>query len=58
MIFEPYYTTKEEGTGLGLALSKRIVEEHQGVLSVESTLGTGSLFTIRVPARIPQPQPA
>ena len=53
MIFEPYYTTKEEGTGLGLAISKRIVEEHQGTLVAESTLGAGSAFTIRVPARTP-----
>ena len=53
MIFEPYYTTKEEGTGLGLAISKRIVEEHQGTLVAESTVGAGSAFTIRVPARTP-----
>ena len=55
MIFEPYYTTKEEGTGLGLALSKRIAEEHQGTLTVESTRGVGSSFTIRVPARTAMP---
>jgi signal transduction histidine kinase len=50
-IFEPFYTTRadEGGTGLGLAISYRIVERHQGKLTVESTLGKGTTFFIRLP---------
>ncbi len=52
MIFEPYYTTKSEGTGLGLAISKRIVEEHAGSIAVDSTVGEGSIFTLRLPVKV------
>lgn len=53
-IFEPFYTTKDRqkneqnsgGYGFGLAFCKRIIEEHQGKISVDSTLGKGSTFTI------------
>ena len=48
-LFEPYRTTKERGTGLGLMISKRIVNEHGGTISVESTPGEGTSFTIRIP---------
>ncbi|MCJ8270249.1 MAG: ATP-binding protein, partial [Psychrosphaera sp.] len=49
--FEPFYTTKEvgEGTGLGLSISFGIVQKHKGELSVESTLGVGSEFVLRLP---------
>lgn len=50
-ITQPYFTTREAGIGLGLAITERIVKEHGGVLSVESTLGKGSVFTISLPAR-------
>ena len=50
-IFEPFFTTRadEGGTGLGLAVSYRIIEMHQGSLTVESTPGEGATFTIRLP---------
>ncbi|MBT3296316.1 MAG: hybrid sensor histidine kinase/response regulator [Verrucomicrobia bacterium] len=50
-IFEPYYTTKEEGkgTGLGMVITKRIIEEHQGELLIDSTPGEGTTVTIRLP---------
>ena len=49
-IFEPLFTTKgETGTGLGLAVSKEIVEKHKGVLSVNSIEGKGTSFTIQLP---------
>ncbi len=49
-IFEPYFTTKQDGSGLGLATAYSIVARHGGSLSAESTLGEGSLFTILLPA--------
>jgi len=49
-VFEPFFTTREGGTGLGLAIIKQIVTEHKGSISVESTPGQGTLFTIRLPA--------
>jgi len=48
-VFEPYYTTKESGTGLGLLIVRRIVREHGGELAIESTEGKGLTLTIRLP---------
>ncbi|MGZ0723284.1 two-component system sensor histidine kinase ZraS [Kluyvera cryocrescens] len=48
-IFTPYFTTKAEGTGLGLAVVQNIVEQHGGTIHVESTLGKGSVFTLYLP---------
>ncbi|HIN85766.1 MAG TPA: hypothetical protein EYN06_04725 [Myxococcales bacterium] len=50
-IFEPFYTTKEEGkgTGLGLALVYGVVTHHGGAVSVESTPGSGSVFSVQLP---------
>ncbi len=48
-VFEPYYTTKERGTGLGLLIVRRIVREHGGELAIESTDGKGLTLSIRLP---------
>src|SRR5205809_3997247 len=48
-VFEPYYTTKATGTGLGLLIVRRIVREHGGELAIESTEGKGFRLTIRLP---------
>ena len=48
-IFSPLFTTKAQGMGFGLAICKRIVEAHCGKMSVESTVGRGTTFTITLP---------
>jgi signal transduction histidine kinase len=48
-IFQPFFTTKAHGIGLGLPISRRLVEDHQGRLLVESQPGSGSTFIIRLP---------
>ena len=50
-IFRPFYTTKRGGTGLGLSLCRRIISQHGGTLNVESEMGKGSRFIIRLPLR-------
>jgi signal transduction histidine kinase len=50
-IFEPYFTTKQakSGTGLGLYITKKVIEDHQGSIKVESTPEAGTTFTLRLP---------
>jgi signal transduction histidine kinase len=50
-IFDDFVTTKRRGLGLGLAISKRIVEQLDGTIAVESEVGRGTAFTLRFPAR-------
>lgn len=50
-VFEPFFSTKPGGSGLGLALVHRILKDHGGEVDLESTPGGGSTFTLRIPAR-------
>ena len=45
----PFFTTKEKGTGLGLAAAQKTVEAHGGSMSVESEVGSGTTFTVSIP---------
>ncbi len=50
-IFQPYFSTRKSGAGLGLAITRRMVEEHGGNISVESELGKGTCFRVRLPLK-------
>ena len=52
-IFRPFYTTRGNGTGLGLSLARRIVEEHHGRINVTSIVGKGSTFEVLIPFNAP-----
>ena len=52
-IFEPFFTTRSAGTGLGLTLSRKLIELHGGRLWVESEVGEGSTFRFTLPVRQP-----
>ena len=59
-IFEPFFTTKKPdeygrgGTGLGLSVCRQIIEQHHGRIRVESVVGKGSTFTVKLPKRLPE----
>ncbi len=50
-VFVPFYTTKIGGTGLGMVFVRQIVDEHRGVITLESQVGRGTTVTIRLPHR-------
>ena len=48
-IFDPFFTNKSEGTGMGLSVAHGIIQEHHGVIEVASKLGKGTTFNIYIP---------
>jgi signal transduction histidine kinase len=48
-IFDPFYTTKDSGNGLGLAITHGIIDQHSGTIDVDSKVGRGTTFTITLP---------
>jgi signal transduction histidine kinase len=51
-IFDPFYTTKDKGLGLGMAITHRIIEDHKGSIDVQSQVGLGTTFTIHLPVSV------
>ncbi|MFC1827372.1 sensor histidine kinase [Thermodesulfobacteriota bacterium] len=49
MVFNPFFTTKSKGTGLGLSICKRLIEQHNGTISVRNNQGGGAVFVITLP---------
>jgi signal transduction histidine kinase len=56
-VFDPYFTTKQRGSGLGLAVSYSILNKHGGHIAIESTLGKGTTFSLYLPATGKKPIP-
>jgi two-component system NtrC family sensor kinase len=51
-LFQPFFTTRAKGIGLGLAVSKKIIDQHKGKIQINSDLGKGTTFTISLPTEI------
>ena len=51
LIFQPFHSSFEKGTGLGLAIVHRIVTDYNGTINVSSTVGVGTIVTVRLPIR-------
>ena len=56
-LFEPFFTTRRAGTGLGLATVREIVRDHDGAIHVESAPGAGSTFEVWLPAELDEVEP-
>jgi two-component system, NtrC family, sensor histidine kinase HydH len=54
-IFQPFFSTKPGGSGLGLPTTRKIIESHHGTIEVQSEVGKGTKFTIRLPVEAPKP---
>src|SRR5260370_38165787 len=52
-IFNPFYTSKESGTGLGLGVAKKVIDAHRGTIQVHSTVGVGTEFILEIPMSDP-----
>jgi signal transduction histidine kinase len=51
-IFDPFYTTKPQGTGLGLSVTYKIIRDHRGTIDVQSRPGQGTTFVLTFPAAL------
>ena len=54
MIFEPFYTTKPKGDGMGLSIARRLIEQHGGTIEAQDNEGTGAVFRLTFPAGQPE----
>lgn len=55
-LFYPFFTTKQQGSGVGLSMARKIVDSHRGLLDVESREGQGATFTVRLPMVLEDPE--
>jgi signal transduction histidine kinase len=49
-VFEPFYTTKSQGLGLGMPYAQKVIEQHRGTVSIESRPGAGTTIRVELPA--------